>query len=54
MIAIAMERATTIVECPSEKKKPTADGALAFLHELAGHVVDRGDMIAVEGMPQTE
>ena len=30
------------------------DRTLAFLHQLACHIVDRGDVIGVYGVPQTE
>ena len=43
-----------MVECPSEKNRPTADRALALLHQLARHVVDRRDMVGVERVPQPE
>ena len=44
----------TIVEWPSEKKKPTPSGRLPLLQQLAGGVVDRGDVVGVEGVAQTE
>ena len=44
----------TIVECPSEKKKPDAHRPLAFGHQLARRVVDRGDVVGVERVPQPE
>ena len=53
-IAIAIDRPTTIVECPSEKNKPDRHGSLAFLHQLARYVVDRRDVVGVEGVPQPE
>ena len=52
--AIATEARTTMVEWPSEKKKPTAVGLLAFLHQLADDVVDGGDVVGIEGVPQAE
>ena len=36
------------------EKQPDPDRAPAFLHELAGHVVDRRDVIGVERVSQTE
>ena len=43
-----------MVEWPSEKKKPTATGRLPSLHQLARHVVDRGDVVGVDGVAQAE
>jgi hypothetical protein len=34
--------------------EPDAQRALAFLHQLAGRVVDRRDVIGIERMPQPE
>jgi hypothetical protein len=42
------------VEWPSEKEEPDHDRPLAFLHQLAGDVVDRGDVIRVDRMPQPQ
>ena len=36
------------------KEEPDADRALSLLHQLARDVVDRGDMIGINGVPQTE
>ena len=36
------------------EEQADADGPAAFLHQLAGHVVDRRDMIGVEGVSQAE
>ncbi len=44
----------TIVEWPSEKKKPTLIGRLPSAHQLARGVVDRRDVIGVEGVTQAE
>ena len=44
----------TIVECPSEKKKPTLSGRWPSRHQLAGGVVDRADVVGVEGVAQPE
>ena len=52
--AMATEARTTMVEWPSEKKKPDREGPLAFLHQLAHDVVDGGDVVGVEGVPQAE
>ena len=52
--AIATDSATTIVEWPSEKKRPTADRPLAVLHQLAGRVVDRRDVVRVDRVAQAE
>ena len=51
MIADAM---TTIEEWPSEKKKPTESGRLPLLHQLAHDIVDRRDVVGVEGVAQPE
>ena len=51
---MAMVSATTIVEWPSEKNSPTPTGRRPFLHELARHIVDRGDVVGVESVPQPE
>ena len=47
--------ATTMVEWPSEKKYPTLSGrvlrdSLSIVHELAGGVVDGGDVVGVKGV----
>ena len=52
--AIATVSATTIVEWPSEKNRPTPTGPAAFLHQFAGHVVDRRDVIRVESVPEAK
>jgi len=48
--------ATTMVECPREKKtepeRTRLTGALTFAQHLAGGVVDRGDVVGVECVPQ--
>ena len=36
------------------EEKADADRALAFLHQLARHIVDGGDVIRVEGVPEAE
>ena len=36
------------------KKKPTLTRALALLHELARHIVDRRDMVGIHGVAQAE
>ena len=36
------------------EKEPDGDGALAFLHQLARHVVDGRDMVGVDGVAQAE
>ena len=51
--------ATTMVEWPREKKYPNAErarlaGALPLAHRLAGGVVDRRDVVGVEGVPQAQ
>ena len=33
------------------EKQSDPDGPAAFLHELAGHIVDRRDVVGVEGVP---
>ena len=32
----------------------TVEGSLPFLHQLARHVVDGGDMVGIDRMPETE
>jgi hypothetical protein len=39
---------------PEGEEEPARDGALPVGGELPGGVVDRGDMIGVEGVPQPE
>ncbi len=51
---MATASANTIVEWPSEKKKPMPKGPLAFLQHEPYGVVDRRDVIGVEGVAQTE
>ena len=51
---MATESAITMVEWPSEKKKPDPDRTLAVLHQLPGDVVDRRDVVGVEGVTQPE
>jgi len=46
--------AITTVECPSEKKESDSYRPLAILHEPSRDVVDRGDVIGVDGMAQPE
>ena len=53
-IARPAASANTIVEWPSEKKKPDAQRPLALLEELPRRVVDRRDVVGVEGVPQPE
>ncbi len=36
------------------EEEPDADRASALLHELARRIVDRGDMVGVDGVAQTE
>ena len=48
------DRAKTIVECPREKKKPTLKRPLAFGHQLPGRVVDRRDVVGIEGVAHPE
>ena len=36
------------------EEEPDADGSLAVLHELAGRVVDRRDVVGVDGVAETE
>ena len=48
--------ATTMVEWPSEKKYPKANGRgwsvpSPLVHHLAGGVVDGRDVVSVEGVP---
>ena len=52
--ARASARPKTIVECPSEKKKPTPSGPLLVLQHLPRGVVDRRDVVGVERVPQSE
>ena len=42
------------VEWPSEKKKPTLSGRCPSRHQLARRVVDRADVVGVEGMAHAE
>ena len=42
------------MEWPSEKIQADAYGFAAPLHQLARHIVDRRDMVGVEGVPQAE
>ena len=51
---MAIDRPTTIVECPSEKNRPTPTGRRPFLHQFARHIVDRRDMVGVEGVAEAE
>ena len=44
----------TIVEWPSEKKKPTPSGRLPCCEQLARGVVDRRDVVGVEGVAEAE
>ena len=44
----------TTDEWPRENQKPGADRRLALADELAGGVVDRGDVVGVEGVPDAE
>jgi hypothetical protein len=44
----------TMVECPSEKKNSDAARRLSVLHEFAHDVVDRRDMVGIEGVPQAQ
>ena len=48
--------AKTMVEWPSENQKPTESGLRAGLvgEQLARGVVDRGDVVGVEGVAQAE
>ena len=52
--AIASVSATTTVEWPSEKNSPTPSGRRPLLHELARDVVDRADVIGIDGVAQPE
>ena len=45
---------TTTLEWPSANQKPTETGPLAVGHQLAGGVVDGGDVVGVEGVPHAE
>ena len=36
------------------KHKPNRNRPLSLLHQLAGHIVDRGDVVGVHRMPQAE
>ena len=36
------------------EKESDADRPLALLHQLAGRIVDRGDMVGVDGVAQAE
>lgn len=36
------------------EEEADADGPLALLHQLAGYVVDRGDVVGIDGVPKTE
>ncbi len=36
------------------EEEADADRALAFLHQLAGDVVDGGDMVGIDGVTQAE
>ena len=36
------------------EEKADADGALALLHQLARDVVDRGDVVGVDSMPEAK
>ena len=51
---ISNARANTIVECPSENQNPTLKRTLALLHQFAGRVVDRRDVVGVEGVAEPE
>ena len=42
------------LEWPSENQKPTDSGRLPVAHQLAGGVVDRGDVVGVEGVPHAQ
>ena len=44
----------TMVEWPRENQKPTETGPLAVGHQLAGGVVDRGDVVGVERVPHAQ
>ena len=44
----------TTVEWPIAKNRPTPTGRLPCLHQLAGHVVDRRDMVGVDRVTQAE
>ena len=48
------DKPKTMVEWPSEKKKPTRDRLFALLHQLARHVVNRRDVVGVHRMTQAE
>ena len=39
---------------PEREHESNGYGTLAVLHQLARHVVDRGDMIGVDGVTQAE
>ena len=52
--AIAIDASTTTVEWPSEKKRPVVDRTLAVLHQLSRHVVDRRDVVGVDGVAKAE
>jgi hypothetical protein len=49
--AIATVSATTIVE---REKQSDAHRASTFLHQFAGHIVDRRDVVGVERVPQAK
>ena len=51
---MAMARARTTVEWPSEKKKPDPSGRLPRLHQEPGGVVDGRDVVGIEGVAQPE
>ena len=52
--AITSDSATTIVEWPSEKKRPTATGRLPSCISFRVDVVDRGDVVGVHRVTEPE
>jgi hypothetical protein len=44
----------TTLECPRENQNPTDSGRFPLAHQLAGGVVDRGDVVGVEGVPHAQ
>jgi hypothetical protein len=50
---MSREAAMTMLECRA-RKKPDCDWTLALLHQFACDIIDRGDVIGVDRMPQPE
>ena len=52
-VAISAESPTTI-RVPEREEEPHGDRPLSVLHELPCGVVDRRDVVGVDGVPETE